>query len=417
MGTDDRIRSHLQRTPDGASFVPRIEGVLARARARRQRRRVLGGVLSVVVLSGVGLPLALLFGLRGNRGEVVATPLHPVFAAQIRLHGAVDVAATEDAVWVSGFGAVTRVDPATNRVVARIATPGVEDFSSIAVGEGSVWVTANRGVVYRIDPATDCVIAAIDAGGNVGGIAAGGGLVWVTQERAGPGRLIRIDPATNRVVGEPITVGPGPGEMVYGFGAVWVENTSPPSVMRVDAETHGVSTVPITGSLAMGYGSVWAASGDTLARLDLRTDRVAASIRIPRAMKVAVGGGEVWVLASPRSSSPTLFYPIKGTAALWEVDPSTNRIVGGPIRLDALQPIALSATSSSVWVADYNGETVTRFDLVAEIPSPTDSASPSPTSTPPSFETNEFPTKSRVLQRSDETDETGETKTRSSGSC
>ncbi len=386
MEADDRIRWYLERTPQGGpSFEPHLEGVLGRATSRRRRRRVGAGILTVLVLAGVALPLFLLYGLRGHQGSAVVSPVRPVFASQIRVHGAVDVVATVDTVWVSGFGAVSRIDPVTDRVVARITTPGVEDFSSIATGGGSVWVTADKGVVYRIDPATNRVVATIQAGGNVGGIAVGGGLVWVTQETAGPGDLIRIDPATNHVTGQPVTVGPGPKQVVYGFGAVWVENTSPPSVMRIDPVTYQVTTVPITGSLAVGYGSVWAASGDALTRLDPETGRVVASERIPRAGKVAVGGGEVWVLGFPRSNSTTLFYPIKGTAALWEVDPGTNRIVGGPAQIGALQPIAVSATDTTVWVADYNGQTVTRFDLVQQTaPSPTASTTSSPTSTPPS---------------------------------
>ncbi|MBI3647788.1 MAG: hypothetical protein HY240_03395 [Actinobacteria bacterium] len=145
---------------------------------------------------------------------------------------------------------------------------------------------------------------------------------------------------------------------------VWVQNTSPQSVMRVDPATGDVSTVPVVGALAVGYGSLWTASDDSLTRFDPETGRSVASIQIPRAEGVAVGAGEVWVLASPRSSSPTLFYPIKHTATLWEVDPNTNRIVGRPIRLDALQPIAITAGDGGVWIADYDSGTVTRFDLV-----------------------------------------------------
>jgi hypothetical protein len=88
------------------------------------------------------------------------------------------------------------------------------------------------------------------------------------------------------------------------------------------------------------------------------------TIRVPRAQAVAVAQGRVWVLSSPQSSSPTLFYPIKNTAALWQIDPVNNHIVGKPVRLAALQPIALSAGGTALWVADYDGGTVTRFDLL-----------------------------------------------------
>jgi len=119
------------------------------------------------------------------------------------------------------------------------------------------------------------------------------------------------------------------------------------------------------GAIAVGYGSLWAAADDSLTRIDPRTSQVVASTRIPRGAAVAIGAGEVWVLSYPRSSTPTVFDPVKHTAALWEVDPKTNRVVGKPIRLDALQPIAVTTTHSNVWVADYSSATVTRLRLLA----------------------------------------------------
>jgi virginiamycin B lyase len=370
MRTEERIRAMLQQTPgDIPAFRGEIERVVARVKVRRWRKRATAIAVSAVVVAGVGLPLALLYGLTGSPHPAVSpsppSPLvHPVLAAQTRVPaGTVDVAVGDGRVWVSGFGAVSRLDPATDRIVGKIRTPGTEDYSRIAVGEGSIWVTADGGIVYRIDPATNRVIATVHVGGPVQGIAVGAGRVWVTRPTGGAGDLIRVDPETNRVVGSPIKVGPGPTEVTYGLGAVWVENTSPPSVMRVDPATGHVSTVPVVGVVAVGYGSLWAASNDSVTRFDPQTGQILATVNVPRAQAVAIGAGEVWVLASPRSSSPTLFYPIKHTAALWEVDPRTNRITGKASRLDAIQPIAITASSESVWIADYNSGTITRFSF------------------------------------------------------
>ena len=86
--------------------------------------------------------------------------------------------------------------------------------------------------MYRIDPSSDRVVAAIAVGGTVVGIAVGAGSVWVTRPEDGPGQVVRIDARTNRVSGAPIVVGPGPLQVTYGQGAVWVQNTSPPSAVR-----------------------------------------------------------------------------------------------------------------------------------------------------------------------------------------
>ena len=55
------------------------------------------------------------------------------------------------------------------------------DFPSwIAVGSGSVWVSnTSDGTVSRIDPASGRVVATIPVGPNPGAIVVGEGSVWV----------------------------------------------------------------------------------------------------------------------------------------------------------------------------------------------------------------------------------------------
>jgi streptogramin lyase len=370
VGTEEEIRSHLVRTPADVPAFRRLARVLKPVKGRRLRWYAGAGAVTLLVLLSAGLPLAMLLGPGGPTAHSVSRPgrlsLRAVPGASIPIaSGAVDVAVGEGAVWVSGFGRMTRLDPNTDHVSATVETPGTEDFSRIAVALGAVWVTADGGRLYRIDPTTNRIVARILVGGPILGVEAGGGYVWVTRPTEGVGELIRVDPARNRVTGAPIKVGAGPVAAVYGFGALWVTNTSPPSVVRVDPSTSTVSTMGFTGAIAAGHGSLWVAREDTVVRADPKTGRLTATVRVPRAQEVAVGHGRVWVLASPRSSSPTLFYPVKNTARLWEIDPKDNHIVGRPLRLDALQPIALAVGGRAVWVADYNSGTVTRFDLVS----------------------------------------------------
>jgi virginiamycin B lyase len=76
-------------------------------------------------------------------------------------------------------GIVSRIDPATDSIVATIPV-GLDPFG-IAVREGDVWV-ANRTsfTVSRIDPRTNGVVATIQIGNRPQGIAAGNGAVWVS---------------------------------------------------------------------------------------------------------------------------------------------------------------------------------------------------------------------------------------------
>jgi streptogramin lyase len=367
--TEEEIRLHSVRTrADVTAFRP-LDYLLRLAKGRPLRWYAGAGAVTLLVLCGVGLPLALMFGPGDATPNSVTQPApvtrRAVLGATIRIpSGAVDVAVGRGAIWVSGFGRMTRLDPGTDRVVATVRTPGTEDYSHVAVGLGAVWVTSDGGTLYRIDSNRNRVVATIPVGGPIVGVATGAGYVWVTRPTEGIGELIRVDPATNRVTGAPIDAGPGPIAALYGFGALWVTNSSPSSVVRVDPSTGTVSTMGFTGRLAAGFGSLWASSDDSVVRADPTTGHPTATVRVPRAQAVAVGGGRVWVLASAKSSSPTLFYPVKNTAALWEIDPMNNRLVGRPLRLAALQPLALAVGGRAVWVADYDSGTITRFDLM-----------------------------------------------------
>ena len=95
---------------------------------------------------------------------------------------------------------------------------------SLAEAAGSVWI-ANflSGTVERLDPATNRVVARIQVGGEPYGLAFGGGSVWVGNN--GSDSVTRIDTATNQVVAT-IPVGDRPIGIAYddSDGSVWVAN-------------------------------------------------------------------------------------------------------------------------------------------------------------------------------------------------
>ena len=138
----------------------------------------------------------------------------------------------EDALWITSTAKnlVTRVDPHTNLAVETIPVGPAPRF--LAIGEGSVW-TLNQGdgSVSRIDPKTNKVVATIEVGvpGEGGDIAVGEGSVWVT---AFDFPISRIDPASNKVVQQ--FAGEGGDAIRVGLGSVWLSNGKSQTVWRID---------------------------------------------------------------------------------------------------------------------------------------------------------------------------------------
>jgi virginiamycin B lyase len=138
-----------------------------------------------------------------------------------------------DAIWVTSF-TVSRIDPHSGAVTQPLHRVG----DVRAVGGGSLWGTyansAEDAGVQRVDPVSGRVEATIRIPNGVL-IAFGLGTLWVAQDastitsggnepgRTKPGRLYRIDPATNRVLGRPVPLpGIAPTALAVGEGAVLV---------------------------------------------------------------------------------------------------------------------------------------------------------------------------------------------------
>jgi YVTN family beta-propeller protein len=155
-----------------------------------------------------------------------------------------DVAATgAGGVWVlTGNSAVARLDPESARLVDNIALG--TDPASVAVGDGSVWVTDSAdGTVSRIDASSDAVTQTIPVGRGASGIAVGADGVWVANTL--DNSVTRIDPVTGAAT-DTIPVGKGPRGVAVGASAVWVANSRDGTLSRIDpASRRVVATIRI----------------------------------------------------------------------------------------------------------------------------------------------------------------------------
>lgn len=186
-----------------------------------------------------------------ERAEILATINVP--------RAPVSLAVTSEGIWVVNFGGggdtVIRIDPENYQVVGDPVETGGAPIS-LAVGDESVWVANHDArTVTRIDPVTHQVIANISLQEEPHRIAFGEGALWVANWHVNS--ITRIDPQTNQVVSEPIPIGHHAGNIVAGFGSVWVTSDyrgpmdgDPEDVVlvRIDPQTNqAVETIQVGG--------------------------------------------------------------------------------------------------------------------------------------------------------------------------
>jgi hypothetical protein len=176
------------------------------------------------------------------------------------------VAAGSGAVWATDPGeqAVWRINPADNRVVATIRTPTGEDRGgALAPGPAGVWIAYRDGDVFYISSATNVLSAPTSLPFGLGGLAVGGGSVWI----AGGDNLWQIQPDLGQTQSA-VTIGSGLSEasswVAEGSGSIWVASDNG-IVTRIDPIQAGViKTIdlgrPLRG-IATGDGAVWIAAG------------------------------------------------------------------------------------------------------------------------------------------------------------
>jgi hypothetical protein len=343
--------------------------------ARRSPRRLGGrvaGALGITCVVAVIAAVALV--LVGHHRAAPVRPVHQAAPSTGRLtlvgsmlarSGAVSALLSHGSLWVATATFVARVDPRSGALLHRIPIPssGVGP-AQLASGAGSIWVAYQGSPpVLRIDPATNRVVAQVDHGrlSSGGGAAFADGHLWMSRDGSHPrSDVVEIDPGTNQVTGKPIRVGTGPGTIASGFGSLWVDNTSEPHarMSRINLRTRRMSYLPFGGQPFKGYGSIWAIPFQDPARIRRYTPgsrAPLATLNVARAATVGFGFGRVWVGSYPKSSSPKAFKAIPGTARLTEIDPQSDRVMGRPVHLPGTTtPGAIVVAGDNLWITDYD---------------------------------------------------------------
>jgi streptogramin lyase len=250
-------------------------------------------------------------------------------------------------VWVGGVGSgdVIRVDPASGRVLARL-TVGARIFN-LAAAPGAVWAIDNAlSTAVRIDTKTGKVTTRVPVGFQPYDIEWGFGSAWVAN--AGDGTVWRI---TNGKVVKKIKVGTEPNGLTAYRGALWVSDHTLGKVVRIDPATNRISgTVKLPGAdWVTGLGDSIYVSQETnvVSRVSVKTLKVTAVAKVARnPLGSAIVGRELWV-------------PCIDANQIVVVDPATMRVVGR--KPAAGGPIAVLSAFGHVWVSQSTGTKLVRL--------------------------------------------------------
>jgi serine/threonine protein kinase len=217
-------------------------------------------------------------------------------------------------------------------------------------------LVAPSNSVGIVDPVSEELVQAIPVGNTPTEVAASDEWVWVLNSNDGAGTISRIEADTRTRVSTFSVVGT-PRDLLSAFGSLWI-GTAEGRVFRIDPSTDLVEddwTLPNAGEesafeldqgagwLAAGPDSIWAASAQTISRID------------PVKLEISSRASEVW--------GPMAY----GFGSLWVLGPELERLSPGTMR--RMGRVDLPGNSSDVatglggvWVADDQGEAVLRVD-------------------------------------------------------
>jgi YVTN family beta-propeller protein len=308
-----------------------------------RRNRALGIILPAILVLGLivaGLAAAGVF--KGE--EKAATPEKPATAAPEKSAAAEPTATA------------TTAAPSTPKVVASIPAGKGPDGISVT-DDGTVFVTdASEGTFTRIDPKTNKTIGEPLAVGKApDGVAGAKKVTWIAS--SGDDKVRRVESNPDPVVVGTIPVGKQPNGISLGKQLVWVTNSGDDSVNRIDRASAtvvgspiGVGDEPI--GVFVGADSVWVANhGDaTVSRIDSSTSEVIGTpIDVGKGPRGVVEAfGSVWVSNAD-----------DGTVT--RIDAQTQEVTGDPIRVGQ-DPREITAGGGFVWVANAKDNTVTQID-------------------------------------------------------
>jgi YVTN family beta-propeller protein len=164
--------------------------------------------------------------------------------------GTLNVLPVSGSIWVSNHhdGTVAVLNPSTNEVTATIPVfrTGCCGAQALATDGSSVWVAIpgadlTESAIVRINAATHTVTGSLTGipDGPCGGMTIAGSTLWATAGNCDSQGIMLVNPATIQLAG--YFHGPAsPGDIAYAFGSIWIATSSPDELVRIDPATQTV---------------------------------------------------------------------------------------------------------------------------------------------------------------------------------
>jgi DNA-binding beta-propeller fold protein YncE len=250
-------------------------------------------------------------------------------------------------IWAGGLGSgdVLRIDPSTGKVLQRVSI-GARAFN-LAAAPGAIWGIANlTNTAARLDTRTGKVTASVRVGNGPYDIEWGFGSAWVSNSLEGT-----VSRITGNKVVKTIKVGVEPNGLAAIGGNLWVTDHTAGKLLRLDPRSNRVTgTVSLSGAdWVTGFGGSLYVSEETnvVARVDARTLKVLGRVKVDRnPFGSAIVLHQLWV-------------PCIDSNDIVIVDPATMKVVktmaGGP------SPIMVLPAGRRVWISHTAGTVLWRL--------------------------------------------------------
>jgi outer membrane protein assembly factor BamB len=303
---------------------------------------------------------------RPERGAAQQSPLAE--ALLVRLEGGSGLTALTAAfgdVWANDYGRdeLVRLDGRSGRVLARIplgrriAITSTND-SVWALSWGGRFYRLPDGPLYRIDPATNRITARIPLRGLSGfGVLHGGDVLWVW----GPDRVLRLEQSTGRVIQElHVARRELTGAVVDQGGLLALRADG--RLIRFDAEgTHEGALVPeLAGAelLAVSGPRAIAASEGTLLAADMHTGRLLWRRRLGFRVSTVLESTDALLVQGAAFQDPG--------DRVWALDPKTGQ-TRASVTVPSYGTTSMTTSHGALWLATGAGEVIVVPPLLSRL--------------------------------------------------